>query len=131
MPRPLGVTILGVLVIIVAVLVALDALLLIAGGIAATVVGAGLLGSFVFVSGLIFLIIAIVLGLAGSGLLKLRPWAWWLAAIVIFLDLAWTGYGIFRGDLSTGSIFTALVLLVLFVYMLAVRKYFQPGAAPA
>ena len=131
MARPLGVTILGVLVIIVAILVGLGALLLIAVGLAAAALGAGLLGSFAFVSGIVTLIIAIILGAAGSGLLKLRPWAWWLAAIVIFADLAWTGYGVFRGDLSAGSIFTALVLLLLFVYMLAVRKHFRQGAYPA
>ncbi len=131
MARPLGVTILGVLVILVAIFVGLLALLLIAAGLAGAALGAGVLGSFVFISGLVFLIIAIILGLSGSGLLKLRPWAWWLAAIVIFLDLAWTGYGIFRGGVDTGSIFTALILLVLFVYMLSVRKYFRPGAYPA
>lgn len=132
MARPLGVTILGVLVIIVAILVGLGALLLIAAGlVVAAAPGVGPFGSFLFISGLIFLIFAIILGLSGSGLLKLRPWAWWLATIVIFADLAWTGYGIYRGDLTVGSIFTALVLLVLFMYMLSVRKYFRPGAYPA
>jgi len=130
MARPLGVTILGVLVILVAIFVGLIALLAIAAGLALAAGGAGGWGSFAFISGLVFLIFAIILGLAGSGLLKLRPWAWWLAAIVIFLDLAWTAYGIFSGGYDMGSIFTALVLLVLFVYMLTVRKYFRPTAAP-
>ncbi len=133
MARPLGVTILGVLVIIVAILVGLVALLLIAGGlVVAAAPGVGLLGSFLFISGVVFLIFAIILGLAGSGLLKLRPWAWWLATFVIFADLAWTGYGIYRaGAVDVGSVFTALVLLVLFFYMLSVRKYFRAGAYPA
>jgi len=131
MARPLGVTILGVLVIIVAILVGLVALLLIAGALAAAAIGGGLLGSFLFISGVIFLIFAIILGLSGSGLLKLRPWAWWLATFVIFADLAWTGYGIFRsGAVDVGSVFTALILLVLFFYMLSVRKYFRPGGVP-
>ena len=130
MARPLGVTILGVLVIIVAILVGLVALLFIAAGLVVAA-GVGLLGSFLFISGVIFLIFAIILGLAGSGLLKLRPWAWWLATFVIFADLAWTGYGIFRsGAVDVGSVFTALILLVLFFYMLSVRKYFRPGGVP-
>ena len=130
MARPLGVTILGVLVIIVAILVGLVALLFIAAGLVVAA-GVGLLGSFLFISGVIFLISAIILGLAGSGLLKLRPWAWWLATFVIFADLAWTGYGIFRsGAVDVGSVFTALILLVLFFYMLSVRKYFRPGGVP-
>ena len=131
MARPLGVTILGVLVIIVAILVGLVALLFIAAGLVVAADPAiGLLGSFLFISGVIFLIFAIILGLAGSGLLKLRPWAWWLATFVIFADLAWTGYGIYNGNLGTGPIFTALILLVLFFYMLSVRKYFRPGGVP-
>ncbi len=131
MARPLGVTILGVLVIIVAILVGLFALLSIAVGLAAAALGGGILGSFAAIFGLVVLIFAIILGVAGSGLLKLRPWAWWLATFVIFADLAWTGYGLYRGGMDVGSIFTALVLLVLFVYMLSVRKYFRPGAYPA
>ena len=131
MARPLGVTILGVLVILVAILVGLVALLAIAAGLALAAGGAGGWGSFAVISGLITLVIAIILGLAGSGLLKLRPWAWWLAAIVIFLDLAWTAYGILLGGYDVGSIFTALVLLALFVYMLTVKKYFRSTAAPA
>ena len=105
MARPLGVTILGVLVIIVAILVGLVALLFIAAGLVVAADPAiGLLGSFLFISGVIFL---------------------------IFADLAWTGYGIYRsGVVDVGSVFTALILLILFFYMLSVRKYFRPGAVP-
>ncbi len=131
MARPIGVTILGVLVILVAIIVGLGALLILAGALAGAVLGAALFASVAFIIGLITLIFAIILGLSGSGLLKLRPWAWWLATFVIFVELAVSAYNVYRDTTSVVSIFTALVVLVLFVYMLTVRKYFKPGAAPA
>jgi len=119
--RPLGVAILAVLVGIFGFFNTLGGILLIAGATALSFLGvansfAGLGGA---IAGIIVLVIGlIILGLA-LGLWHLRMWA--LALTVIFLILVMVDYGIAGAFISFGFIFA----LILFLYLLAVRRHFR------
>ncbi len=119
--RPLGVSILAVLVGLYGVLLILGGILLVAGASALTFLGvasqfAGLpglaVGAVVLVFGLI------VLGVA-LGLWPLRMRALVLALIVTAVELV--GIGLSGNFVSFGFVFS----LILFVYLLAVARHFR------
>src|SRR5256886_13428285 len=86
--RPIGVTILAVLTILGGVLLLLLGIVVIA--FSSLLVGVGLplgFGLTGSVLGAIVLIFGIIWIAVGSGLLNLRPWAWWLAIIVMVLSI--------------------------------------------
>src|SRR5436309_9772328 len=87
-PRPIGVTILAVLTILGGVLLLLLGILVIA--FSSLLVGVGLplgLGLTGSILGAIVLILGIIWIAVGSGLLNLRPWAWWLAIVVMVVSI--------------------------------------------
>src|SRR5947207_586645 len=51
----------------------------------------------------------------GSGLLSLRPWAWWLAIIVMVLSIVG----------SIGSPITAILPGLILLYLILVRRHFR------
>jgi hypothetical protein len=119
--RPLGVAILAVLVGIFGVLLAVGGALLIAGAAALSILGipatfAGIGGVAV---GVVVLVIGlIILGLA-LGLWHLRMWALVLTLLFVIVELV--SYGLAGNFISLGFIFA----LILFVYLLAVRRHFR------
>jgi hypothetical protein len=125
--RPLGITILGGLV-------ALAALILFLISLASFIAALAFLipfpsQSWTFASnGFLFFIISIVLGIAGTGLLRMRVWAWGLAILVTLVTLVYVGYNAFVGpgaELNlTGALTLALVGAVL-VYLLGVSRSFR------
>ncbi len=117
---PIGVIILGVLTILSGLaLVAVGGVFVLAAFFA---VGAGPVGGIfaaIFgIIGAIILIFGIIAILAGVGLIRLRPWAWWLAMIVAVLA--------FLSSLAdVGSLWYVTVLeLVIIVYLVVVKKEF-------
>jgi len=74
--------------------------------------GFGLTGS---VLGAIILIFGIIWIAVGSGLLNLRPWAWWLAIIVMVLSIVG----------SIGSPITAILPGLILLYLILVRRHFR------
>jgi len=89
--------------------------------------GSGLNAGALFSGGVLFLVLGIVLGVAGSGLMRLRPWAWWLALLTVLAVLIWTVYRIFQAIAFLHIEWYATVGLaaVLFGYLVTVRPFFQ------
>ncbi|MGQ0796704.1 MAG: hypothetical protein ACT4OI_02390, partial [Methanobacteriota archaeon] len=80
--RPLGVAILGGLVLLAAVVLAVAGLAGMFLSFASLLTGSPIPGLTLFLWGLLFFVLSIPLFAAGGGLLAMRPWAWWLAFIV-------------------------------------------------
>src|SRR5881396_3534162 len=111
--RPIGVTILtilgGVLLLLLGIVVVAFSSLLVGVGLP---LGFGLTGS---VLGAIILIFGIIWIAVGSGLLNLRPWAWWLAIIVMVLSIVG----------SIGSPISAILPGLILLYLILVRRHFR------
>lgn len=118
--RPLGITILGGLAVLVGFLIFAFGLL--------NVLTLLREGGALLLSALISVVLGFFLLLRGRGLLRLRPWSWWLVVLslvvgllVIFLALL-GGVG---GPAGAPLVFAFLVLLFLLLYFLSVRSYFR------
>jgi hypothetical protein len=127
MGRPTGITILGGLVVLAAIVLFLVS-------IASFIVALAFLfplpeqGRTFFWNGLLFLAIAIVLGISGTGLLRMRAWAWGLAVLASLLTLVYVGYNAFivtGGAPDFAVILTIAVVGVVFVYLLSVFRAFR------
>ena len=99
----------GVLLLLLGIVVVAFSSLLVGVGLP---LGFGLTGS---VLGAIVLIFGIIWVAVGSGLLNLRPWAWWLAIIVMVLSIVG----------SIGSPILALIPGLILVYLILVRHHFR------
>ncbi len=117
--RPIGVTLLAILLILVGILAVLVSLVLLLAGVLLVPV-TGFLG--VAIGGVILILSFLVLA-AGFALLSLRPWAWWLAVIVLFLYLL-TQVSVVLAGGGIGVVGVIIPALV-FIYLLAVRKHFR------
>ncbi len=128
--RPAGITILGALVLIAAVVLAIAGLLGIFASPLGLIPGSGLNGAALFSGGVLFLVLGVVLGVAGSGLMHLRRWAWWLAVGTTVVVLVWTLIRIFQAlnVLHVEWYATEAVAAVLFGYLVTVYHYFRPKA---
>ena len=133
MNRPLGITILGGIVL-------LGAVILFLMSIASFIVGLAFLlpftaqGTTLLWNGLLYLVIAIALAIAGSGLMRMRPWAWGLgllAALVTFVYVAFNAYQrSTSGDAWTlSAVLTLAILAVIAVYLVSVYRSFR-GRVP-
>ena len=120
---PIGVIILGVLTILSGLaLIGVGGLLVVAAFFSAGAGGAigGLFGAIFGIIGAILLLFGIIAILAGVGLIRLRPWAWWLTMIVSVLSLL--------GSLAaiTTSWPVAVLELIIIIYLVVVKKHFGP-----
>ncbi|HYX52234.1 MAG TPA: hypothetical protein VE783_02205 [Candidatus Limnocylindrales bacterium] len=78
-------------------------------------------------AGLFFGLLASVLATAGIGWFRRRLWAWWIAAIVISLQVAGNIGGIIAGQALRG-IFGVTVALLLLIYLLRTKtQAFAPA----
>jgi hypothetical protein len=113
--RPIGVTILAILIILAGIFFLLISL-------AALVVGTVFLGGFGLAIGVVLVILAFLTLAAGFGLLGMRPWAWWLSVIVLFLStLSQVG----SYQIGAGSLWSIAIPALILLYLLAVRKHFR------
>ena len=71
--RPLGITILGALVLLAAIVMVLIGIAAFFVGLAFLVPGSPSSGTPLLLNGLLYFFIGVVLGVAGAGLLRLRP----------------------------------------------------------
>jgi hypothetical protein len=127
MQRPAGVTILGVLVILSAIVLALAGFAGLIVGFASLLPGINLPTGQLFLGALLYLFLAIVLFAAGVGLLGLRPWAWWLATLASLIALAWQALGIYyaKAAIPITSWASLIVTGIIFVYLLTVFRSFH------
>lgn len=131
--RPVGITVLGLLVVIAAVILFLVSL-------ASFIVGLAFLfplpeaGRSFLWNGLLFLVLSIVLGVSGTGLLRMRAWAWGLAILASLVALVYLGYNTFVVSGSTVGLPAILMIAVVgavFVYLLSVARSFRRPARAA
>lgn len=129
--RPLGVTILGGLVLLAGLVVLILAIinLLIFFGSVVLEPRPELTDEFLFAVLLSF-VIGIGLLASGAGLLRLRPWAWWLAFIVALLAVIRGLFGFLAGVTETlTALLSASVGLILGViilgYVVSVKRHFR------
>jgi len=127
MDRPLGITILGGLV-------GLAALISFLISLASFIVGLAFLlpfpaqGGPLLLNGLLFFGIAIVLGAASFGLIQMRAWGWGLAILASLVTLVYVGYNAFlRPDasLSLTSAVTLVIGVAVLIYLLSVSRAFR------
>ncbi len=117
MARPLGITILGALVVLAAFVMFLIGIAGFIVGLAGLIPGSPIPGTTLLLNGLLYVIIGIVLGVAGFGLMRLRPWAWGLAVLATLVTLVYLGYNV--------SIVTLVIVGAVFVYLLGVARAFR------
>jgi hypothetical protein len=118
--RPIGVSILAILIILFGVLVLIVGILfLIGSAFLASIPGFGIPAGTVLLIAAVFIVFGIILIVAGLGLWNLRMWAWVLSilSLVAILVLPFlTG---------TYTICTLLVALVLLIYLALIRREFH------
>jgi len=125
--RPAGITVLGVLILIASVVLGIAGILGIFASPLGLIPGSGLNGAALFTGGVLFLVLGAVLGVAGSGLMRLRRWAWWLAALTTLAVLVWTLSRIFQviEVVHLEWYATVVIAAVLLGYLATVHAYFR------
>jgi len=127
MRRPIGVAILGGLVVLAAIVLALAGFAGLIVGFASLLPGINLPTGQLFLGALLYLVLALILFAAGVGLLALRAWAWWLATLASLVAAAWQLLGIYYANTAVPltSWASAVVTTVIFVYLLSVFRSFH------
>ena len=124
--RPNGVAIPAVLTILAGVILTILAVLMVLGAlrILGTADDAVLLGL-----ALVFLLLSLLLLAAGIGLWNARPWAWWLAVVVLVLYLLTRiGDAAVARQIGPAILIGFILPLLILVYLLSVRGRFPPSA---
>lgn len=135
MARPRGVSILGVLVVLAAIVVGLAGLAGVFLSFASLLPGVNLPGTALILGGLLYIVLGFILLVGGVGLLRLRIWAWWLATLTAIVAAAWQGYGVYHAMTAVpaeGVPWTSWVALgftvLIAVYLIAVHHSFHRHA---
>jgi len=114
--RPLGVTILAVLTILIGIGIFLIGLLVI--GLSSFVTFfVPAFGIPLILIGVLVLLVGLLMIVSGMGLLRLRMWAWWLAILSFVLGAA--------SSVLSSNYVTAVIEVLLIVYLILVRKHFR------
>ncbi|HVB72045.1 MAG TPA: DUF2127 domain-containing protein [Ktedonobacteraceae bacterium] len=119
MSRPLGVT-------IISILLGIQAVLLIVVGLTAVLAG-GVSGTgFLFFVGWIPLVIGILSLILAWGLWNLRPWAFWTAVILEALSIINHIFGLGNnGSRGTGGLIISVIILLYLLLDSNVRRAFR------
>src|SRR6266581_5729403 len=112
--RPLGVSVLAVVVLAFGVVTALLGLFDVLSGIVIGVMNSPNAGGRALLAGVVSIVLGAVYFVAGAGLWSLRPWAWWIAVLA----------GIVGVVLAYGSILWMVLWAAIVVYLVLVRKSF-------
>jgi hypothetical protein len=117
--RPLGVTLIAIVVMVFGAVAALFGLLGMLSGFAIGLMGFPGGAGFAFLAGFVGLVLGLVYICAGIGLWNLNPWAWWLAFLA----------GIIGFVFALGSPVWMVVWALVVGYLFIVRAHF--GTLPA
>jgi len=128
----LGITILGALVVLAAVILILISIASFFVGLA-FVLPFRETGTTLLLNALLYFVIGVVLAVPGSGLLRMRPWAWGLAILATLVTLVYVGYTAYQRSnagepLSLPAILTLVIVGVILVYLLSVSRAFRRPA---
>ena len=126
--RPAGITFLGILILLAAVILGISGLLGVLASPLGLIPGSGLNGAALFSGGILFLVLGGVLAIAGSGLMRLRRWAWWLAAGTTLAVILWTLIRISQAFevVHLEWYATVAIAALLLGYLVTVHRYFRP-----
>jgi len=132
--RPLGVAILAILVILAGLAsVILLGLAIFGVAFLDLVIPQAPTGLLLGILGVAF-VLALILLASGIGLWRMRRWAWFLAILATLGGLGFQLYGWYiagRPSLTTGEMISIGLSALIFIYLLAVSKYFGRRRAPA
>lgn len=131
--RPLGITILGSLAVVAGIVLLILGLfsLLAIFALEGFQVGPQVPAELFLISALLNIIVGAVLLASGNGLLNLRPWAWWVAALVALIGIARSILSVLSGVAQAapsgllGGLLSLVLLLVFLAYLLSVRGHFR------
>lgn len=134
-PRPLGITLLGSVVVVVGLILLVLGLVNILAffGIVAIEISSDASAEAFLLSAFLNLFVGVALLASGNGLLNLRPWAWWLAFIVVLIGVFRSVFSLVTGVAQTAltalvsAVLGLILLLVLLGYLVSVRRYFRPA----
>ncbi len=112
--RPLGVSVLAIVVLAFGVVTALVGLFGALLGAVEGVMGSPNQGARSLLGGAGLILLGAVYLVAGAGLWSLRPWAWWLAAAASVVGLV----------VAFGAVITMAVWAAVLVYLVLVRRSF-------
>lgn len=135
MARPVGISILGGLVVLGAVILILIGIASFFVGLAFLFPGTQISGTTLILNGLLYFVLGVVLGVAGTGLLRMRAWAWGLAVFGALVGLVYLLYGVYQdtrggGGISLTSALITVIVGAILVYLLSVsRSFFRKAAA--
>ena len=105
--RPLGITIIAIIVAIY--------------GVLSIIAGIGLLSAGVTVPGVIGLILGVLQLILAWGLWTLQPWAFWATVIIEVITLLDGIYALVRGTSGPGIV-TIVIALIVLIYLFADRN---------
>jgi hypothetical protein len=89
------------------------------------------LATFAHPAGILFLLLAVLLALAGTGWFKHRLWGWRLAVAVIATQVLGDLINLFKGDYWRGGIgFSIATALLFYLLRPAVRAVFDGATLP-
>ena len=122
--RPTGVVTLATVVILAGVILTVLSVLMVRGGVLVL----GTTGNALLLAlGLVFLLLSLLLLVAGFGLRNLRPWARALALVVLVLHLVMrVGDAILAKQIGPAIIIGFVLPLLVLVYLIAVREKSRP-----
>jgi hypothetical protein len=112
--RPLGVSVLAIVVLAFGVVTALVGLFDTLRGAVEGLMGSPNAGARALLGGAGLLLLGAVYFVAGAGLWSMRPWAWWLAAAASVVGLV----------VAFGAVVTMAIWAAVLVYLVLVRKSF-------
>lgn len=116
--RPLGISILSIILIVFGVLALLAAIL---GIVALSAVNGGAVSAAVTIALIIGAILSIANIVVGWGLWTLKRWAFWTAVIVEVINLLYDLYS-WLGAHNSTAIISLVVALVILIYLFADRN---------
>jgi len=133
MTRPVGISVLGGLVVLGAVILVLIGIASFFVGLAFLFPGTPFSGTTLILNGLLYFVLGVVLGVAGSGLLRMRAWAWGLALLAALVGLVYLLYGVYQdtrggAGVSWYSVLTIVIVAAILVYLLSVARAFRRPA---
>ena len=105
-------------------------------GLAFLIPGSPISGTALILNGLLYFVIGLALGVAGTGLIRMRPWAWGIALLAALVAVVYLGYTVYdRSNAGAGvtlaSILTLTIVAAILVYLLSVfRAFRRPTGMP-
>ncbi len=132
-PRPLGITFLAIIQILIGVLGLLVSIVIIAfSALLTTLPAIGTLASTVgLVIGGVFLFFSLIWLATGAGFLHGKGWAWTLGMIFTVLSILGAAYVAFTGVYQAGYALVFWIIMIIYLTRSHVKVFFGKGTVPS